>query len=221
MSDLKYITGSVKSADAGGFEAVITTPRVDTDRESVLPKGIINRDEYLANPLVYWAHEWVYNPAAEPIGKATRLDIFDDRIDSAALYAPTAKAQNVRALVAGGFVRKTSIRFDSLEMTEIAGTPTHTRWALREYSIVPMPANTDAMITGVKSALSWLAEQMPGDLPDYKTDNLVLSVDADKLLAALDFAGWTLDSQPDGLQIIEARRVIARISPRRMVRRIS
>ena len=219
--DLKYMTGGIKSADSGGFDAVISTPKVDLDMEVVLPQGLINRDAYMTNPLVYWAHEWVYNPAAEPIGKATRLDVFNDRIESSAEYAPTPKAQNIRALVHGGFVRKTSVGFDSLNMEEIAGIPTHTRWALREYSIVPMPANSDATITGVKSALTWLAEQMPGDQPDYKTDQLVLSVDADKLLAALDFAGWTLDAQPDGIQIIESRRVIARIAPRRMVRRLS
>jgi HK97 family phage prohead protease len=221
MSDLKYMTGLVKAASMGGFDAVISTPKVDMDMEVVLPKGLINRDAYLANPLVYWAHEWVYNPAAEPIGKATRLDVHDDRIESTAEYAPTAKAQNIRALVSGGFVRKTSIGFDSLEMAEIAGIPTHTRWALREYSIVPMPANTDATITGVKSALSWLAEQMPGELPDYHTTTLVLSVDADKLLAALELPGWTLDSTPDGLAVVEHKRVIARITPRRMVRRVA
>lgn len=221
MTELKYMTGGVKAASAGGFDAVITTPRVDADMEVVLPKGMINRDDYMGNPLVYWAHEWVFDPSAEPIGKATRLDIHNDRIESSAEYAPTPKAQNIRALVSGGFVRKTSIGFDSLEMQQIAGIPTHVRWALREYSIVPMPANTDASITGVKSALNWLAEQMPGDQPDYKSTSLVLSVDADKLLAALDVAGWTLDSTESGIAVIEHKREIARISPRRMVRRLS
>lgn len=221
MTALKYITGGVKSADAGGFEAVISSPRIDSDREAVLPRGLMNRDEYMANPLVYWAHEWAYDPAAEPIGKATRLDIFDDRIESAAIYAPTPKAQNIRALVVGGFVSKTSVGFDSLLMQEIKGIPTHTQWALREYSVVPMPANMDATITGVKSALSWLAEQMPGDAPDYQSTNLVLSVDPEELLVALDVAGWTLDSTPDGLIVVERKRVIARIARRRMVRRLA
>ncbi len=216
MSDLKHMSGSIKTAGNGGFDAVISTPKVDLDMEVVLPDGLINRDAYMTNPLVYWAHEWVYNPSAEPIGKATRLDVHHDRIESSAEYAPTAKAQNIRALVSGGFVRKTSVGFDSLEMAEIAGIPTHTRWALREYSVVPMPSNTDSTITGVKSALVWLAEQMPGEHSDYKSTSLTLSVDADKLLAALDVAGWTLDAQPEGLQIVESRRIIASLSRRRV-----
>lgn len=277
MSDLKYMTGAVKTAGQGGFDAVISTPKVDLDMEVVLPGGLINRDAYMTNPLVYWAHEWVYNPSAEPIGKATRLDVHDDRIESSADYAPTAKAQNIRALVSGGFVRKTSIGFDSLEMAEIAGIPTHTRWALREYSVVPMPANTDASITGVKSALTWLAEQLPdtkspmpeteaamrahlerahdmtppedmdmagmrrrhssmhdggkpghdhpgmmaATLPDYKSTNIVIPLDANRFLAALDVAGWTLDSDTDGLTVNEHRRVIARIAKRRVIRSLS
>ena len=158
---LKYVTGPITKADAGGLEATISTPRVDSDGESVDPLGLINRSEYLANPLVYWAHEWALTQGtAEPIGKATRLDVVRTKIDSAAVYAPTPKAQNVRALVLGGFVRKTSIGFDPHEMKTLDGVPTHTKWALREWSVVPMPANTDATITGVKSALLWFADQI-------------------------------------------------------------
>ena len=49
---LKYVTGPITKADAGGLEATISTPRVDSDGESVDPLGLINRAEYLANPLV-------------------------------------------------------------------------------------------------------------------------------------------------------------------------
>jgi hypothetical protein len=55
--NLKYVTGPITKADAGGIEAVITTPRVDSDGESVNPLGLMNRDEWLTNPLIYWAHE--------------------------------------------------------------------------------------------------------------------------------------------------------------------
>lgn len=157
--DLKYVTGPITKATAGGLEAVISTPKVDSDGESVDPMGLTNRDEWLSNPLIYWAHEWAYDHAAEPIGKGTTLAVTKAQITSAAEYAPTPKAQNVRALVQGGFVRKTSIGFDPITMAEIKGVPTHTKWALREWSIVPMPANSDATITGTKAALQWFADQ--------------------------------------------------------------
>lgn len=181
---LKYVTGAITKADAGGLDAVISTPRVDADGESVDPRGLTNRDDWLANPLIYWAHEWAFDPSAEPIGKGTRLDVHADRIESSAVYAPTVKAQNVRALVSGGFVRKTSIGFDPLHMENVKGVPTHTKWALREWSIVPMPANTDATITGVKSALRWLAD---GLVETEETAPNVVSVrlDAADLLTAI------------------------------------
>jgi HK97 family phage prohead protease len=164
--ELKHFSGPLK-AKSGGFSAVISTPQVDSDGESVDPLGLINRDEYMTNPLVFWAHEWAYNPAAEPIAKASDLRVSPKNIMADADWAPTAKAQNVRTLVDGGFVSRTSVGFDSLGMEMRQGVPTHVRWALREFSIVPMPANTGAMITGVKSALAWLADNFdPGTLAD-------------------------------------------------------
>jgi len=177
-SSLKYVTGPITKADAGGFEATISTPRVDKDGESVDPMGLTNRDEYLTNPLVYWSHEWAFDPSAEPIGKATRLDVSKSGIDSAAVFAPTAKAQNVRALVLGGFVRKTSIGFDPIRMESIKGVPTHVEWALREWSVVPMPANTDATITGVKSALRWFADQIADEAVETDLDRIDVTLSA-------------------------------------------
>lgn len=160
--DLKHFSGLLKAtsaAKAGGFSAIITTPQVDEDGESVDPRGLVNRDAYMTNPQVFWAHEWAYRLNAEPIAKATRLDVFNDRIESDAEFAPTAKAQNIRALVEGGFVSRTSVGFEPLQMKMVQGIPTHTQWAMKEYSIVPLPANNGATITGIKSALSWLADE--------------------------------------------------------------
>lgn len=212
--DLKYVSGPITKADAGGLEAVISTPRVDSDGESVDPLGITNRAEWLTNPLIYWAHEWAFDPAAEPIGKGTSLEVSAERITGGAVYAPTAKAQNVRALVVGGFVRKTSIGFDPQEMRLIGGIPTHTKWALREWSIVPMPANTDATITGVKSALRWFADQLAE--PEETPLGLAGGLDVGDLLATADDLGLALHN--DGRTVVVAdatRRIIARLRPRR------
>lgn len=216
--DLKFFTGPITKSDAGGLDAVISTPRVDRDGESVDPKGLTNRDEWLANPLIYWAHEWAFNPMAEPIGKGSRLDVFADRIESSATWAPTPKAQNIRALVSGGFVRKTSIGFDPIQMTEVKGVPTHTQWALREWSVVPMPANTDATITAVKSALHWLADDIGAQTVGEDGPNTVIvRLDASELLEAiaaidnlrlapLDGATAVMDG-PRRIATLRARRV--------------
>ena len=215
---LKYVTGPITKADAGGLEAVISTPKVDKDGESVDPRGLTNRDEWLTNPLIYWAHEWAFDPSAEPIGKGTRLDVHADRIESAAVYAPTPKAQNVRALVVGGFVRKTSIGFDPLHMENVKGVPTHTQWALREWSVVPMPANTDATITGVKSALRWLADEISEDVPEDVASNVIaVKVDASELLRAIEAIDNLALAPFDGaVELIERGKRIAVIRRRRV-----
>ena len=213
--NLKYVTGPITKADSGGLEAVISTPRVDKDGESVDPRGLTNRDEWLTNPLIYWAHEWAFDPGAEPIGKGTRLDVHQDRIESSAVYAPTQKAQNVRALVTGGFVRKTSIGFDPLHMENVKGVPTHTQWALREWSVVPMPANTDATITGVKSALLWLADEMGGGEAEDEPNVVTVKLDTTELLRSLetltlaaDNGGVTVNDGPHRLLTIRRKRVL-------------
>jgi HK97 family phage prohead protease len=213
--DLKYITGPITKADAGGLEAVISTPKVDKDGESVDPKGLINREEWLTNPLIYWAHEWAFDPSAEPIGKGTTLDVHADRIVSAAVYAPTPKAQNVRALVSGGFVRKTSIGFDPLQMADIKGVPTHTQWALREWSVVPMPANTDATITGVKSALRWLADEVVEPEGEPESNVITVKLDATELIAKID--ELRLASDNGAVHVMDGRRRIATIRRRRVL----
>lgn len=217
--DLKYVTGPITKADAGGLTAVISTPKVDKDGESVDPKGLTNREEWLSNPLIYWAHEWAYDPRSEPIGKGTSLDIHSDRIESSAVWAPTAKAQNVRALVTGGFVRKTSIGFDPLAMADVKGVPTHTQWALREWSVVPMPANTDATIVGVKSALRWFADQF--EETDEDQDGMTVRLDADTIAALIrstvaDRLDLSTDT-PNVVRVRDGKRVIASIRRRRIL----
>lgn len=214
---LKYVTGPITKATGGGLEAVISTPKVDSDGESVDPMGLTNKAEWLTNPLIYWAHEWAFDPSAEPIGKGTSLDVTKAAITSAAEYAPTPKAQNVRALVQGGFVRKTSIGFDPLEMADIKGVPTHTRWALREWSIVPMPANTDATITGTKAALRWYADWIAEPEAELGSNVLSVKLDARDLIEALSNAQLALSADDGGLVLRDGKRVIAGIRPRRVL----
>lgn len=202
---MKYMSATLKAA-SGGFDSIITTPRLDRDGEVVVPTGIRNRDAYMTNPMVFWAHEWAYNPAAEPVGKATRLDVFGDRIESSAEFAPTTKAQNVRALVEGGFVRRTSVGMDHMAVELRGGIPHVVAWDLLEYSIVPMPANTDATITGVKSALAWLADQMGTDA----------AVEPVELVRAAEEAQLDLASTPGGIVVRDGARVIATLRKRRI-----
>ena len=202
---MRYMSAGLK-ASSGSFDSIITTPHLDRDGEVVVPAGIRNRDEYMSNPLVFWAHEWAYNRSAEPIARATRLDVFRERIESSADFAPTPKGQNVRALAEGGFVSRTSVGMDRMDVQMIGGIPHVVAWDLLEYSIVPMPSNSEAQLTGVKSALAWLADQMG-------TDEAIEPVG---LIRAAEEASFDLQSTGDRIVVRDGHRVIASLRRRRI-----
>lgn len=214
---LKYFTYPIlKTVDAGsgGYTTTINTPRVDRDKERVLPSGLHNRDEYMDNPLVYWAHEWAENMAAEPIGKTTRLDLTlkagvrwhpSDRIDAVVQFAPTAKAQNIRALVLGGYVSKSSVGFNPLDSELIEGIPTVTSWDLMEHSTVPLPSNVDASISGAKSAVRWLAEQLPAEVTKDNGDSLTMPLDSVTLVKALGEMQARIRATGSGIEVFETK----------------
>lgn len=212
------IFGSIKALDdSGAFDSIITELLVDRDGEVVMPAGIDNREEYLANPIVFWGHEGLMDPAAEPIARATRLDVYPERIESSALFAPTPKAQNVRVLVRGKFVSTISMGYKEREVRIVNGIPTVTKWSLWEYSVLALPANTGAVITGVKSALSWLAETMPDEITQDDAHLTAGRAWVDGLVKGLEDAHLTLSETPGGVAVVDRKRVIARIARRRVL----
>ena len=204
--ELKYITGNVKaSSDTGTISAIITKLRVDRDNERVIPSGMRNYAEYMDNPLIYWAHEWSVNMAAEPIGRADTLNLRANYIDSTGVFAPTQKAQNIRALVIAKIVSKTSIGFNVIhegESKDIRGVNDIDLWELMEWSIVPMPSNVEASITGVKSALHWWETWMPMD-----------QVNARSIISAADDAHLSIGVTKSGIALLDGTRAILQASP--------
>lgn len=142
----------VSKSDAGG-RIVISTAGCDRDRDRVMPRGAV-LDNYLKNPVVMWGHSY-YQPS-DVIGKTTNLEITDSGIVADFELRPAANDQDpqniVRLLWDGGWVRTASIGFRPIEMqpNEFGGNDI-TAWELLEWSLVPIPANADALRLAAKA----------------------------------------------------------------------
>jgi phage head maturation protease len=153
---IKNFTVETKAVDseAGIYEALITTESPDRMGDVVRASGA-KIDNYLKNPVVLFAHDYSDLPVAKTIG----LEIIPQLGIRAMFQFPEKgtyeKADTVRQLWAGGFLNATSIGFmpvKSINLTDDAwGPKDFTEWELLEFSIVPVPANADALRLAIKS----------------------------------------------------------------------
>jgi HK97 family phage prohead protease len=138
--------------------AAISTDGIDRDKEIMLPKGAV-LDNFTKNPVVLWAHDY----SGTPVGSAKKYWVKQGRkyIKAKWEWAKTDKAQEIRELWDGGFLNAVSVGFivnKSHEPTpaEIKKNPEWAdvrriidEWELLEFSIVPVPANPEAL-AGIK-----------------------------------------------------------------------
>jgi len=143
----KYITASVtkKAIDAeqGVYEVTITTDDLDRQGEIVMPTGM-KADKYMTNPVVMWAHDYT----KPPIGKAISLKVTPNSVISQFQFDPRGvydEADRIHDLWDAGYINTVSIGFIALDMDASAAVPTITSWELLEYSLVPVPANANAL----------------------------------------------------------------------------
>lgn len=150
----------------------ISTRTVDRAKEVLVPGGAI-LSQYKQNPVVLWAHDY----SQPPIGKSEWLKVDDYGIKSKTLYAETERAEEVWQLIKGGFIKTSSVGFIPIESTykgqsgwsdliekynSLWNTDLEkdnvryitTKWALLEYSDVPVPCNPDALVTEVAKGLT-------------------------------------------------------------------
>ena len=159
----------VSKSDAGG-RIVISTAGCDRDRDRVMSRGAV-LDNYQKNPVVMWGHS--YGAPADVIGRTTNIDVQDGGITADFELRPAANDQDpqniVRLLWDGGWVRTASIGFRPIEMqpNEYGGNDI-TAWELLEWSLVPIPANQDALRLAAK-ALDMTGDDTKDAAPDGDT----------------------------------------------------
>ena len=124
----------------------ITSESVDREHDTIALAGW-DTANYLNNPVVLWAHD----SRSLPIGRAERL-ITESKLLKADDRFATAEqnplAENVLQLVDGGFLNATSVGFRALTWSynEDRGGIDFLTQELLEHSVVPIPANPDALI---------------------------------------------------------------------------
>lgn len=148
---------TVKEATPNGGSITISTPTLDRDRDHVMPLGA-RIDNYMKNPVVQWGHNY-FEPWAT-IGKTTALKVSAEGIDAEFVLRDPVNdtdPQNiVKLLWAQGFIKAASIGFNpnQEEITENdEGGLDFNDWELLEWSLVPVPANQEALRNSVKALL--------------------------------------------------------------------
>lgn len=139
---LGFDAASTKDLGDGVLEAVITTSSVDRHRESIVTSGI-STENYMQNPVVLYGHDY----EGLPIGKTIKLTEMKNKIKARFQLAvdifPFAKTVfdmvtngYINAVSIGGVVRQWSEDYTTIEEMEMV-----------EFSVVPVPANPEALIT--------------------------------------------------------------------------
>lgn len=147
MTQYKAVTVTTKAIDAqaGLYELMASTESVDRQNDVLVSTGA-DLSNYRRNPVVLWAHDY----SRLPVARAVEIDAVPGvGLRAKMEFAPAgvdAHIDAVRKLWELGFLNAASVGF-----TPKAGTPTgkggtrYTDWELLEFSIVPIPANADAL----------------------------------------------------------------------------
>jgi HK97 family phage prohead protease len=147
--------------------ARITTASVDRDGDVVLPSGADTRD-FLENPVVLFGHD----SSRVPVGKAVSMKRTPNDIKAKVEFAKRPDTHpdavewvpdTVLALFQQKVLRAFSIGFTiddardagekDLERFGKGARRIITRWKLLEFSVVPIPANQEALATAVSKGI--------------------------------------------------------------------
>jgi hypothetical protein len=167
----KTVPITIEKKDENGGRIIISTGDLDRDKDRVLPHGAQIAD-YLRNPVVQYGHN--YSDPWATVGRTTSLSVNDKGVTADFELRPAANEQDpqniVRLLWEGEWIRTASIGFVPLGFEENSdGGLDYTNWQLLEWSLVPVPANQNALRMAVK-ALG--CDENPHLPNDYKA-NLV------------------------------------------------
>jgi HK97 family phage prohead protease len=133
----KLLATLTKSGDA--FTFVASTSSVDRMGDTV--EQDFDLAEYLRNPVVLFGHDH-----DQPVGKALDVRFENGQLVADIEFAPTERGQEIKALVDHGTLRALSIGFTPGDTQVRAdGGLSFAKNSLLEISIVPVPANPDAL----------------------------------------------------------------------------
>jgi HK97 family phage prohead protease len=126
-----------KSADKKTYKFLASTSSVDRQGDSIDQSGW-ELENYKKNPVGLWAHKY----DELPIAKIENIQVTELGLEAEFVFADHQKAQDIKNLVDTGVLNAVSVGFIGKERNGNVIT----RAELLEISIVPVPANQDAIL---------------------------------------------------------------------------
>lgn len=150
----EYVADQIKSEGDGKYTFAISTGAIDRERDTVAVAGW-DLDNYRKNPVVLWAHDY----SGLPVGRSESILGRNGQLVARMEFVPGEVyqfADTVRQLVDGGYLKATSVGFRPLEWSydEERGGFNFLKQELLEFSIVPVPANPEALIEARHAGIS-------------------------------------------------------------------
>lgn len=148
----KEFIADIEVQDDRTVKFVISTGGEDREKDIIDPSGW-SVDNYMSNPVVMFAHD--YNSL--PVAKTISLETHGDSLVAIAQFAEAELnplAEQVFQMLKGGFLTGASVGFRPTEFSynETRGGVDFSAQELLEFSVVPVPANPQALIAaGVRS----------------------------------------------------------------------
>jgi hypothetical protein len=190
----------VKEQREDGGQIAINTIAVDRDNDRVMPSGALI-ERYMGNPVVQWVHN--YREPWATIGKTNDLIVNAEQIVADFTLRPAANEQDpqsiIRLLWSGGWVNAASVGFKAnpelMEENDHGGYD-FLEWELMEWSLVPIPANQEALRRTVK-ALDSQMDTVQSDTVELTCVACGKAYQCDQVLSTFVLAGNMTRLCPD------------------------
>jgi HK97 family phage prohead protease len=142
----KQFISDVEVQDDRSVKFVITTGDADREKDVIDPNGW-EVSNYLKNPVVLFAHDY----DSLPVARTVSLKQQNDTLIAVAEFASAElnpMAERVFQMLKQGFLRGASVGFRPMAFTfnEARGGVDFAKQELLEFSIVPIPANAQALM---------------------------------------------------------------------------
>ena len=142
----KQFISDVEVQDDRSVKFIITTGDADREKDIIDPNGW-EVSNYLKNPVVLFAHDY----DSLPVARTVSLKQQDDKLIAVAEFASAElnpMAERVFQMLKQGFLRGASVGFRPVAYTfnDARGGVDFAKQELLEFSIVPIPANAQALM---------------------------------------------------------------------------
>jgi len=140
-----FIKSHIEKAGEKTYRFLASTSSIDRQGDSIDQSGWELKN-FMGNPVILWAHRY----DELPLGKVIQLSVTESGLEAEIVFADeesNPKAQQVKKLVDDGILNAVSVGFIPKERNGNVIT----RAELLEISIVPVPANQDALALAYKN----------------------------------------------------------------------